>query len=194
MRARASTWNVAAINNNPFEYWITHDDPDYLKLMSDVQARPPPRAARRRGVPMASLTKNSAERRRRFNDAEAAVSAALEPSGVDQQRKPRPEDVRTVANKLGAGIEIGPAVMNRLVHAAGGTQAAGRKMRRALQDENIDVASEKQCAEQREEERQEKMPPTEYIFERGHEQRGDGARHLRHDALLQRVDLDGALR
>ena len=29
-----STWNIAAINNNPFEYWITYpDDPEYEKLM-----------------------------------------------------------------------------------------------------------------------------------------------------------------
>ena len=34
---RVATWNVAAINNNPFEYWITHDDKAYNKLMSDVQ-------------------------------------------------------------------------------------------------------------------------------------------------------------
>ena len=33
----AVTWNIAAINNNPFEYWITHDDKDYNKLMVDVQ-------------------------------------------------------------------------------------------------------------------------------------------------------------
>ena len=26
---RVATWNIAAINNNPFEYWITHDDADY---------------------------------------------------------------------------------------------------------------------------------------------------------------------
>jgi len=32
-----ATWNVAAINNNPFEYWITHDDPEYNRLMGDVQ-------------------------------------------------------------------------------------------------------------------------------------------------------------
>mmetsp|Transcript_33906 Transcript_33906/g.76675 ORF Transcript_33906/g.76675 Transcript_33906/m.76675 type:complete len:567 (+) Transcript_33906:226-1926(+) len=32
----AITWNMAAINNNPFEYWITHDDPKYNKLMEDV--------------------------------------------------------------------------------------------------------------------------------------------------------------
>ena len=25
----AVTWNMAAINNNPFEYWITNDDPKY---------------------------------------------------------------------------------------------------------------------------------------------------------------------
>ena len=31
------TWNIAAINNNPFEYWITHEDADYNKLMIDVQ-------------------------------------------------------------------------------------------------------------------------------------------------------------
>ncbi len=24
---RAATWNVAAVNNNPFEYWVTHPDP-----------------------------------------------------------------------------------------------------------------------------------------------------------------------
>ena len=31
------TWNIAAVNNNPFEYWITHPSPDYNKLMSDVE-------------------------------------------------------------------------------------------------------------------------------------------------------------
>ena len=29
---------IAAINNNPFEYWITHDDPKYNQMMQDVQA------------------------------------------------------------------------------------------------------------------------------------------------------------
>ena len=29
---RVATWNIAAINNNPFEYWITHDDADYNRL------------------------------------------------------------------------------------------------------------------------------------------------------------------
>ena len=33
----AATWNMAAINNNPFEYWITYDkDKSYEKIMSDV--------------------------------------------------------------------------------------------------------------------------------------------------------------
>lgn len=32
------TWNIAAINNNPFEYWITHNDADYNKLMADVES------------------------------------------------------------------------------------------------------------------------------------------------------------
>lgn len=31
------TWNVAAVNNNPFEYWITHPNPDYKTLMEDVE-------------------------------------------------------------------------------------------------------------------------------------------------------------
>jgi len=31
------SWNVAAINNNPFEYWISIDNPEYTKLMDDVQ-------------------------------------------------------------------------------------------------------------------------------------------------------------
>lgn len=33
----AATWNISAVNNNPFEYWITHDDPLYAKLMADVE-------------------------------------------------------------------------------------------------------------------------------------------------------------
>ena len=33
----AISWNVAAINNNPFEYYITHKDPKYNELMEDVQ-------------------------------------------------------------------------------------------------------------------------------------------------------------
>ena len=35
---RVATWNIAAINNNPFEYWITHDDADYNVLMEGVQS------------------------------------------------------------------------------------------------------------------------------------------------------------
>lgn len=34
---KLATWNIAAINNNPFEYWITHNDQAYNKLMLDVQ-------------------------------------------------------------------------------------------------------------------------------------------------------------
>lgn len=33
---RAITWNLAAINNNPFEYWITSEDPDYNRIMRNV--------------------------------------------------------------------------------------------------------------------------------------------------------------
>ena len=33
-----TTWNIAAVNNNPFEYWITHDDAAYNALMDDVQS------------------------------------------------------------------------------------------------------------------------------------------------------------
>jgi hypothetical protein len=37
-RLQISTWNIAAINNNPFEYWITaKDNPHYDKLMLDVE-------------------------------------------------------------------------------------------------------------------------------------------------------------
>lgn len=32
------TWNIAAVNNNPFEYWITYDEnPAYAELMADVE-------------------------------------------------------------------------------------------------------------------------------------------------------------
>ena len=35
---RISTWNISAVNNNPFEYWITvKDNPAYDKLMLDVE-------------------------------------------------------------------------------------------------------------------------------------------------------------
>ncbi|VEU36070.1 unnamed protein product [Pseudo-nitzschia multistriata] len=33
-----TTWNIAAINNNPFEYWITYkENPDYEKLMINIE-------------------------------------------------------------------------------------------------------------------------------------------------------------
>jgi len=32
-----ATWNVAAVNNNPFEYWLAHDDPHYVNLMLAVE-------------------------------------------------------------------------------------------------------------------------------------------------------------
>ena len=31
------TWNIAAPNNNPFEYWATHESEEYIQLMSAVQ-------------------------------------------------------------------------------------------------------------------------------------------------------------
>lgn len=34
---KVASWNIAAVNNNPFEYWITHDDAAYNTLMEDVQ-------------------------------------------------------------------------------------------------------------------------------------------------------------
>eukprot|EP00929_Paragymnodinium_shiwhaense_P036756 TRINITY_DN19673_c0_g1_i1.p1 TRINITY_DN19673_c0_g1~~TRINITY_DN19673_c0_g1_i1.p1 ORF type:complete len:534 (-),score=94.69 TRINITY_DN19673_c0_g1_i1:397-1998(-) len=36
-RLRTVTWNVAAVNNNPFEYWITHPNPAYDALMQKVE-------------------------------------------------------------------------------------------------------------------------------------------------------------
>ena len=35
---RAVTWNIAAVNNNPFEYWITNADPNYNRIMSNVSS------------------------------------------------------------------------------------------------------------------------------------------------------------
>lgn len=33
-----ATWNIAAINNNPFEYWITYDEnPEYNKIMKNIE-------------------------------------------------------------------------------------------------------------------------------------------------------------
>lgn len=36
-RIRTVSWNVAAVNNNPFEYWITHPNPAYQILMEGVE-------------------------------------------------------------------------------------------------------------------------------------------------------------
>ena len=35
---KAATWNIAAINNNPFEYWITNKDVSYNRIMTEVSA------------------------------------------------------------------------------------------------------------------------------------------------------------
>merc|ERR1711871_822443 len=43
-QAKALTWNMAAVNNNPFEYWITNDDPEHnamMKSVSDFIAKTP---------------------------------------------------------------------------------------------------------------------------------------------------------
>jgi hypothetical protein len=38
-KIQIASWNIAAINNNPFEYWITYDeDENYEKIMSDIEA------------------------------------------------------------------------------------------------------------------------------------------------------------
>eukprot|EP01082_Thalassiosira_pseudonana_P003589 g3184.t1 g3184 contig12:1584654-1586845(+) len=38
-KLQIATWNIAAINNNPFEYWITYDEnPSYEKIMTDIEA------------------------------------------------------------------------------------------------------------------------------------------------------------
>jgi hypothetical protein len=34
---RAASWNIAAVNNNPFEFWITTPDPAYNLLMKGVE-------------------------------------------------------------------------------------------------------------------------------------------------------------
>ena len=37
-KLQVSTWNVAAINNNPFEYWITFDEnPSYDEIMTSIE-------------------------------------------------------------------------------------------------------------------------------------------------------------
>jgi hypothetical protein len=37
-KLQIASWNIAAINNNPFEYWITYDEnANYEKIMSDIE-------------------------------------------------------------------------------------------------------------------------------------------------------------
>jgi hypothetical protein len=46
-RLKVLSWNIAAINNNPFEYWLTlKDDPKYDDMMNNVELfvlNPPPK-------------------------------------------------------------------------------------------------------------------------------------------------------
>mmetsp|Transcript_16310 Transcript_16310/g.44255 ORF Transcript_16310/g.44255 Transcript_16310/m.44255 type:complete len:1173 (+) Transcript_16310:93-3611(+) len=35
--ASVATWNIAAINNNPFEYWVTYADAEYIDFMRGVE-------------------------------------------------------------------------------------------------------------------------------------------------------------
>ena len=37
-KLKTATWNIAAVNNNPFEYWVTHEDKAYNTLMQDVES------------------------------------------------------------------------------------------------------------------------------------------------------------
>lgn len=76
---RVATWNVAAINNNPFEYWITHDDPKYNQMMQDVQAfLDEPGAA---DVAVSTvLTEAAREREGRGERRRRAAPASLRPS------------------------------------------------------------------------------------------------------------------
>ena len=32
-----ASWNIAAVYNNPFEYWISHKNPEYDTMMIGVQ-------------------------------------------------------------------------------------------------------------------------------------------------------------
>jgi|MDSW01.1.fsa_nt_gb hypothetical protein len=36
-KLRVATWNVAAVNNNPFEYYVDHDDPAYFRMLRCVE-------------------------------------------------------------------------------------------------------------------------------------------------------------
>lgn len=37
-KLQIANWNIAAINNNPFEYWITYDEnPEYENIMTNIE-------------------------------------------------------------------------------------------------------------------------------------------------------------
>ena len=37
-KLKTATWNIAAVNNNPFEYWVKHEDASYNTLMQGVES------------------------------------------------------------------------------------------------------------------------------------------------------------
>ena len=55
-KLKTATWNIAAVNNNPFEYWVTHEDAAYNTLMQGVESFiDQPGACRCPRLPLASL-------------------------------------------------------------------------------------------------------------------------------------------
>jgi len=76
---KAITWNIAAINNNPFEYWITNEDPTYNDIMKHVSEFI--ESPGDNDVPVSKIFSD-----KMYNELEAAMKDAGWP-GIDETRK-----------------------------------------------------------------------------------------------------------
>jgi len=96
------TWNVAAINNNPFEYWVTHDNAAYLRLMEDVQAYID-KPTEDQDVPVSAVFPDSL-----FDELAEAMKAEGWP-GIDETRKLWEDDFskRPIISKFLKDKQIG---------------------------------------------------------------------------------------
>ena len=76
---KAITWNIAAINNNPFEYWITNEDPTYNEIMKNVSEFIENPGAN--DVPVSKIFSD-----KMYSELEAAMKEAGMP-GLEETRK-----------------------------------------------------------------------------------------------------------
>ena len=157
---RVVTWNVAAVNNNPFEYWVTHDDAAYNRLMDDVQRfisdpaerdvevgsvfthamwlelREAMSAAGMGGLDgVEQVWKDDFSKRR-------IISGFLKDKGIGEKRlASMPDRVTNTINLADGTVANRPTVINCFAGAMGSTERWWREWKRFMFKERISLPS-----------------------------------------------------